>query len=152
MIRLIIASVFVIVFVGGIVAFVDQQLGFYLIVLFPILMGALGGFVGKTFAQQANISLVWAALIGILIGILTYFAYRYGDYLLFLPKLAAEGVTASVSFIEYTELQAELGITLSRVASSSSGIELKGQQVWIYWGAELLLIVVGAVAGVRNRR
>lgn len=144
-IRLMIGTVLAVALMGGIIAFIRQQFGLYLIVLSPILMGGLAGAMATTWRTRFNLNIIVTGLIGILIGLLTYGAYRVADYLFFINRLSRNVPT----FAEYTELQALVGVSITRIGRST-GADLTGNLVYLYWIAEMVLVVVGVVLALRQ--
>jgi hypothetical protein len=143
--RLTFGAILMIVLLGGVVAFVRQQFGIYLIILFPILMGAVAGLLGQGMRERLGTNVIVAILASIVLGLLTYAFYRYADYLLFIRELGRNVPT----FQEYTELQAELGLSIGRVTSSSS-IPLEGNVVYIYWLIEMGIVALLAAIAARR--
>lgn len=108
-----------------------------------------------------------AGAIGLLSGMLLYGVYQYADYYFtFRDEMRAlyienvgeaptdaeldqeldaimQNTVGDTGFVGYLRLTAEVGISLSRSpTSSSSGIELTGTGVLVYWGLEALLAAI----------
>lgn len=142
--RIVIGTPVIILAVGGILAFVEVQFGFSLIILFPVIMGAIAGVVAQGWRQQFNLSMIVTILIAIVVALLTYFVYRYAEYLLVIRELSGVNVP---SFIEYTELRAALGVSLSRRGST---LDLAGQSAYLLWGVEILLMLATSIFAARR--
>jgi hypothetical protein len=170
LILMVLAAVVGGVIIGGIVAFVSQF--FYLILLMPVLMAAAGGWIMKQAVMMGKVrSGAIAFFFGILIGLIIYGTYRFGEYYVERQKAHAELVeqfgsqvnsaridealdelflerTGKTGFIGYTLFKAQEGesIRFGRSTSSSGGlnITLPESLTWIYWLVELLVIAGGA--------
>lgn len=146
-VRLLIGAVLMIAVIGIGIGFVRQQFGFYLILLFPALMGAAGGLLGRGLKAQTG-NVVMGVLFGVVVGLLIYAVFRYADYYFFIQKLT--NVLAVPTFAEYLELSAEVGLSIGRVTSSNR-LPLEGQAVYIYWLVEIGIVAVTAIfAAIRN--
>lgn len=141
----------------------------YLIVFFPLAMGAAAGVVIKAIAMREKIrSAVVLIAAGVFSAVLIFGSMHYFDYLQFrrdvekqiqADVIAQEGQaapsekvqafidyalteeTGSSGFAGYVLLEAREGVSISRVGtgSSDSGINL-GRLTWLYWLVELVLI------------
>jgi hypothetical protein len=168
-IALILATIIGSLVIGGIVFAVSHL--FYLIILFPLLMGAVGGSILLLVVKSSKVrSPIIAGLFGLLMGVgiigvnhfLTYYitdrndfrslaVEQYGDDISQeeLDSLMDEILiqeTGSPGFIGDLKFNAQLGTTITR-SSSSSEVTLDERATWIYWGVELL-IVMGIAAGM----
>lgn len=154
---------------GGVVAFVSQFV--YLVVMFPLVMGAIAAFCGML-VHTKSLRLV-AMLIGLLCGVVIYGSYRVGEYLIdrqktidkvtsqtgadpaMASKLLDQFLKADTGydgFIGYVISSAREGIQITR-ATSSTGIKLDEKATWIYWIIELIIVVaLGASGGLRGRQ
>jgi hypothetical protein len=169
---LVLTTIFGGAILGAVVALVAHF--FYLVVLFPILMGLIGAFLITTVVQRGAVrSPLLAGLFGLLIGLVIYGTYRYGEYFDAQRQFfegareeysqvteaeAAQALdqflleeTGSSGFLGYVLYDAKQGVTISKVgsSSSSSGITFSGAGAWIYWGVELLIIAGIAYAASR---
>jgi hypothetical protein len=149
---------------GVVVALVGHYI--YLVLLFPAIMGMVGGALIAAVVQRGDVhSPLLAGLFGILISLVAYGTYRYGEYYdaqrQFLEGLkerygqvteagAAHALdqylldeTGSTGFIGFVLNDAKQGVTISKTGSSSSGSDMtfSGTGAWVYWGVELLIIV-----------
>src|SRR5260221_2378954 len=112
LILMLIAAVVGGVIIGGIVAFVSQF--FYLIILMPLLMAAAGGWVMVQAIKMGKVRSRSTALIfGVLIGLIIYGTYRYGEYVIvgrpaikqvFVDKAKELGVTDQLNDAKIEEL------------------------------------------------
>lgn len=152
---------------------------FYLIVLFPIIMGALGGIVVASAMSRGKIRNPLIGVVGgLLIGCVIYGSYNYLDYREFRSEARAavaeelEGEeqadtakldemvdfvlameTSSTGFIGYVKLQAQEGVSIGRVGRGNA-LNLGSTFTWIYWAVELAMIagfaaITGRQAGKR---
>lgn len=177
---MIILSLIAAIIVGGIAGFLmalAEQNGFYLIILVPLIAGALVGFATflPVIRQQDTPSapLIVAAIIG---GLVAVGVYWYGLYTLQINDAVASfqeedsSVTREevVEFIdEYLESEygqtgvigfvmdyAESGFSINRTlgSSSSGGIDIQGTVAYIFFGVEALLLIGAAVGTVVRRK
>ncbi len=168
-------SVIVGIGVGIALFFLDLQ-GFYLIVAMPILAGAIVGFATALPMLKRGAPIVPVALIALIGGLLVMGGYWYLQYDSYnktiADAIASSGAPAKAEQIQalITEYQqeeygttgftaflaeyAEVGFTVGRVgSSSSSSIEIKDNLAYIYWGIEVVIVLVAAVAtGIRRTR
>ena len=157
----------------------ENLLNIYLIVLFPIIAAAIvGGALGLVVRAAKVRSPLFATLIGLLAGLLMYGTYQFAGYYITFrndmreifiensgrtPTDAAfdrelnalmEDEVGSSGFIGYLQIVAEEGFSITRSfsssSSSSSGIELQGTAVWVYWGVELIVIMFITAALARK--
>jgi hypothetical protein len=153
--------------VGGLLWFSDNRIGFYLIILFPIIAGYIVGTAGCRGIRIGKIrNPLVAGLIGVLGAVLVGGVYHYLGYELSFKEevrqaLIRQSPTASFStedvqkftnefvrsqvndtgFVGFLKLEAKEGITITR-SSSSSGIALKDALAWGYFVFEILIIAV----------
>jgi len=144
---------------GGIVGFISQF--FYLILLFPIVMG---GVAGTAIAMTVRVSKVrnpiLAALFGSLTALITYASMNYVQYMTFKQELRKEIIaesgksddakidrltndvlkeaTGDTGFVGYIKFLAQQGI--NRVDRSGEGSKSNEDTTWIYWMIELAII------------
>jgi hypothetical protein len=127
----------------------------YLIVFFPLAMGAAAGVVIKAIAMREKIrSAVVLIAAGVFSAVLIFGSMHYFDYVIAQEGQAAPSEkvqafidyalieeTGSSGFVGYVLLEAREGVSISRVGtgSSDSGINL-GRLTWLYWLVELVLI------------
>ncbi len=166
---LVLAAVVGGVVVGALVAVAAHFI--YLVVLFPMIMGLVGGAIVVAVVKSGKVRSPWiAGLFGLLIGLIIYGTYRYGEYIdaqrQFYDVIKAKydqinetdsaglldkylsDETGSTGFMGYVLLDAKQGVKITRTVSTSteSGMTFAGNMAWIYWGIELLAIV--GIAGV----
>lgn len=155
--------------VGGIVAFISQF--FYLIFLFPLLMGAGAAFVMATGVRGLKIPHAsLAVLAALVLCIVLYTSLHYGQYLLFIQQAHADVAqelgsidaasidelldlflleeTGATGFVGYMLLQVDSGFEVGRTTSSTS-LPVSGSMIWIYWLIEFAVIAgMAALAAV----
>ncbi len=157
--------------VGLLLFAIDWYLQFYLVLVFPLIAGILvGGILGLGVKVGRVRSAVIAGLFGLIAGLLTIGTYHFATYYIGFrgearTALAEEGETPSEAdvdaftdlvledevgeggFMGYMRLAAREGITITRTASSSTsgGTTFAGDATWIYWGVELLIVVIAAI-------
>jgi hypothetical protein len=156
---------------GVVTYFVSREL--YLIILFPILLGLLCGWIA---AQAVLIGRVRAPLIagglGVLMALILYGTYRYADYFWGFrgdlksqfeaaidqkltgeqyqqfENVALKDAVGATGFVGYTKLTAREGITITRsTRATGSGLKLKGAVLYGYWLIEIVLVGCFAAAG-----
>jgi hypothetical protein len=155
------------VVIGGIASLVGRFL--YLIIMFPIIMGAIVGWaLNKAIVIGKIRSTFIAIAAGVLAAVVTYGSMHIADYIQFRIDAANEiqkqvvaqygqrapdanvqayidelliQETGAPGFIGYILFAAKQGVSISHVGvgSSDSGINL-GPLTWLYWLAELGLI------------
>lgn len=162
--------------VGALTYFVSRQ--FYLVILFPLIIGALAGACIYGGVQLGRVrSPLIAMLFGVLAALATYGTYHYLTYAIgfygdlqdefkaqFDLELSDEDAqelgdtilqeeTGATGIFAYMELTARDGITFSDAGRPTTQTDptIKGVAVWIYWGIELLLIA-GVAAGIGRLR
>ncbi len=177
-ILLLLVGVIVAVGAGMLLWAAENVLNIYLIVAFPIIAAAIvGGALALVVRSGKVRSPFVAALFGLLAGALMYATYHFATYYITfrgtmreayiensgrtptdeqldreLNELMEDEVGAS-GFLGYLQIAAQEGFSITRSFSSSSsgsGIELQGTGVWVYWGAELLVIVLITVLMARR--
>lgn len=117
--------------VAGIIAFVDAQ-GYYFILIFPMLMGLAGGIFAWVILEERGQQGTWSvAFAGAIGGLLIFLAYRYLSY-----RLAIGNAEIELSFVEYTRLLAEMGVSITRLSFS---IDLSPALTWGLWGIEVAI-------------
>lgn len=154
------------VITGGLVSFVSQF--FYLIVLFPLGMGFVGGFATSSAITKGKIrNPVLGVAFAALTGLITYGSLNYGDYLRFRQEAAQEITTQSGmtdkaeidrtidtilkdetgadGFVGYVKYSAKQGVQISKVGSGS-GTKLNQEFTWFYWLVELAIIEFLAIS------
>lgn len=169
-----IAAIIVGAVAGGLMLGADR-LGFYLVLLMPLLAGALVGFatympVVRTQARTAPLIVV--ALIGCLVALTVYWGGSYITYLddtvAFIqedsPKTTREEALELIDtyhqseynttgFMGYLSDYAASGLSITRSfgSSSGSGIELQGTTAYGFFALEALLLIGAAVVTVARR-
>lgn len=127
---------------GGIASLVSRF--FYLIVLFPLVMGAGTGLAGMVGVHVGKVRNVWlAAFIGFFGGCLALFTMHYCDYLHFRSQLP-EILQPEVSFFRYIDASAEQGVNISRLARGSS-MNMGYVGTYIYYGFEMLVAAAASL-------
>jgi len=154
---------------GGLVSLVSQF--FYLIILFPIGMGFVGGIATSTAITKGKIrNPILGASFAALTGIITYGSMNFFDYLHFrqlaAQEITAQDPTASISqaeidrtidsvlkqetgadgLIGFIKISAKQGVEITKAGSSSGGIKLNEEFTWFYWLVELAIIEYMAVS------
>jgi hypothetical protein len=170
LIALILAAIIGSVLIGGLAFAVSHLI--YLIILFPLIMGALGGGILAAVVKGTKIrSPFFALLIGLVMGVgilgVNRFAEYYIDFRNEIITMAQESggsdvpldeidqfinetleeETGSPGFIGYIKYSASLGTTITR-STGSSEMTLDERATWIYWGVELLFVslIAGGMA------
>jgi hypothetical protein len=161
--------------VTGLILFaVEYYLNLYLVFVFPILAGFIAAAFMMAAIQVGKIRNRWVPfLLGILGALLLYSTYHFAGYYIGFRGVIQEEVRQELTQEELTELTDEIledeygypgfrgymeyltesGMNISRTlsASSSSGIDLVGSGVWIYFGLELLIIMLVMAFATRRR-
>jgi hypothetical protein len=150
--------------IGGAAFFISFQFNFFLICIFPVVMGFLGGAFMIAAVKIGKVrSPLIAAIFGLLAGIAIIAVFRGGEYYFTMihddAMRAAERQNRDASeqevilqsipiglqridgedFIEFNQLLAEFGTS---IRYRSSEIELDENMTWILWGIEALAIVI----------
>lgn len=157
----------------------ENILNIYLIVVFPLAAAAIvGGVLGLVVRAGKVRSPLFATLIGLLAGLLMYGTYQFaGYYITFRNDMRTafienarrtlndaaldreidarlEDEVGTGGFIGFLQLVAREGFSITRSfsssSSSSSGVDLEGTGVWVYWGIELIVIVIITAALARK--
>jgi hypothetical protein len=163
-IRALITGLIAAAVVGGILFAIDHYIGFYLIVLFPIVAGFIVSFVvsqGITAGKIRNAGV--AILIGAICGFATMSVYHFLDYQIAfkndVKNAISQGTTAisdqveqvaedaflkgevkQTGFMGFLNYQAQQGITITR-SSSRNGLTLTNGWAWGYFGIEVLIVM-----------
>jgi len=158
--------------IGGLAFAVSHLI--YLIVLFPIVMGAIGGGLLVLVVKGGKVrSPILVFLFSILIGVVMIGTMHFLGYYIdfrnefhnavvengggisaeeeaaFLDEILEEE-TGDKGFIGYMKLSAQEGFTITR---GSSETMIQGNGAWVYWGAELIgVIIIAAVIAVGAAR
>ncbi|NWF68599.1 MAG: hypothetical protein HXY40_05910 [Chloroflexi bacterium] len=166
---LFVAGVVAAVLTGGLAFFISYQFNIFLVCIFPIFMGFIGGLFlsGAVKLGKVRNPLV-ATIFGLLTGILMVLVFRGAEYYFYWvwsdsqriverrnDNLTQEELNAAAfqislerisleEFIEFNQELAAAGTTITRSAStsSSSGIELDANMTWILWTIEALAIIL----------
>jgi hypothetical protein len=156
---------------GGVLGFVVHLVSqaFYLIILFPALIGAALGWLGSRMVKQGRVrSPLLGGLAGFLGGVLAMFMMHYFDYQQFRKNLASElaqmtpqereeklghinpadrqNVDAVMKaggregMLGFMDYQAEQGVELKKASSSGKGLNLGYTGSYVYWGIEVLIV------------
>lgn len=162
LIGLILATIIGSLLIGGLAFAVSNLI--YLIILFPLVMGALGGGLLALVVKSSKIrSPIIAALFGLLMGVAIIGTVHFLDYYITDRNEFRETVygssaqdvpqeqvdrdmdeflleeTGSTGFIGDLKFNASFGMTITR---SSSEITLDETATWVYWGVELLMVAL----------
>jgi hypothetical protein len=145
--------------IGGATALVSRL--FYLIVLFPLLMGTGGGFLQAYAVNRGKVrNPMIAGAFAILTGLVIYGSLNVGYYVAFRQEVAKEvkknlgqsddaqvnkiieenileQETGSTGFLGFLKFSAKQGVGITR---GSSKLELKNEWAWGYWAIELAII------------
>jgi hypothetical protein len=163
--------------VGLLLWAVETYVHIYLIILFPIIAGAIVGGVLAWAVRSSKVrSPLIAALIGLAAALVAYGTYHFaGYYITFRGDMRAAYIENSgrtptdaqlddelnelmqdevgdSGFLGYLRVVAREGFSISRtgVSTSSNAVDLEGDIVWAYWAVELLVIVgFGAILPAR---
>jgi hypothetical protein len=127
--------------VGGITYLVS--LFIYVIILFPIGMGTVGGMLSGWAVKSGKVRNPWiASLFGILTGLTIYTTWRSLEHANFLSKTSpATNVNQSIATEKNSEL-APKGLGIVRIGGNG-GYDIKNMGeagAWVYWLAELAII------------
>ena len=159
--------------VGGILFAIDHYIGFYLIIMFPVVAGFIVSFVltmGITAGKIRNGAV--AFLIGAICGLATMGMYHFLNYQIGFKtdvKNAISQPGSSVTdqdeqlseaaflkqevkqtgFTGFLMYQAKQGITITR-STSSSGLTLSNGWAWGYFGIEVLIVAFIAGGGASS--
>jgi hypothetical protein len=163
---------------GGILWAIEHFANLYLVVLFPLVAGALAGGLLSFIVRSSKVrNPLIAMLAGLIAGIIIAGTYHFAGYYItfrgeirtafeesgeknvtdaqideFTDEILLDEV-GDTGFLGYMKLNAREGITVSRVtgsSSSGSGITFQDTGAWIFWGVELLAIVL--IAALLARR
>ncbi len=155
---------------GGILFAVDYYIHFYLVLMFPILAGAIAGGLLARGVYSAKVRSPFVAfIVGLVCGVLIFAVYHVASYYvgfrgdvraIYVENAGEEPTDAELTefidfvledevndtgFVGYLKLIAKDGFSITRTASSSSsGIDLQGNAVFIYWGVEILIVALFA--------
>jgi hypothetical protein len=151
-----------------------DTVGFYLVLLMPMLAGIIVGFfVCLPTARRGapGFPLVVIALLTSLVMMGAYWYFQYDHYLTTIIE-AVQEQNSSVSrekalelidqiqmetynatgFVAFVMDYAEVGFNIGRVGSSdSSNLQIQGTLAYIFWAGEILIAVVSAVVTVLRR-
>ncbi|MDX2141426.1 MAG: hypothetical protein SF123_25295 [Chloroflexota bacterium] len=158
----------------GLGLYFADSLGFYLILLMPLLAGAIIGFSAVLLHIKQNppaLPLVVIAIIGSLIAMGVYWGGQYNAYNQQLvevvqdndPRATPEEINeliadyqeeefGSTGFTAFLAEYAEIGMSIGRPGSSSTGIPLEGNVLYGYWIVEILVVVGVAISTALRRR
>ncbi len=137
---------------------------FYLIFLFPLLMGVIGGILIAMAVRSGKVRNPLVALVsGLLIGIVIYGSMWAVNYFQFRNAVKSEIVsrapttnpaevetfidetlaiaTGRSGFLGYVLLTGQEGVSIGRIGSGRNALNLGPTFSWVYWGLELLLIL-----------
>jgi xanthosine utilization system XapX-like protein len=158
----------------GLGLYFADSLGFYLILLMPFLAGAIIGFAAVLLhmKQDAPASpLIVIAIIGSLIGMGVYWGAQYNAYNQQLvevvqdndPRATPEEIQeliaeyqqeeyGSTGFTAFLAEYADIGMSIGRPGSSTTGIPIQGNIAYGYWGVEILVVAGVAISTALRRR
>ena len=158
------------ILMGGVLYAIEHYAGFYLIVLFPAIAGAVIGF---ALSKAVNGSKIRNGAVAVLLGLIAATAltgtYHFAKYQFELKDDARQFLisknlpvtdaavdettdeflkseTGMTGFFGFLQLEAQQGISITR-NSASSGIEFKGVWYWVYTAVEFA-IVLFVIAGI----
>lgn len=178
LILMLIASIVAGVAAGLALFAVEFYLNIYLVVVFPILGAALvGGLLVLVIRSSKIRNPLLAGLIAGLGGLVMMGTYHFTAYFIgfrgevrtAIEEEISEAVTdadldefinsvlkdevGQDGFVGYLQYSAREGISITRATTTSStgGIQLKDNLVWIYWGVELL-IAIGVAWGIAAKQ
>jgi hypothetical protein len=161
--------------VAGLIMFaVEYYFNLYLVIFFPIIAGFIAAGAMALAIQVGKIRNRWVPfLVGILGAVLLYGTYHFAGYYIGFRGVIQEETRQELTQDELTELTDEIleeefgypgfrgymeflveqGVTINRTinTSGSSGIDLSGSGVWIYFGVELLVIALVMAFSGRGR-
>jgi hypothetical protein len=128
---------------------------FYLIVIFPALLGGGVGLAGRWANQRAKVrNPPVAGVVGLVAGCTAMLFVHFFDYHRFLrhldevqPGMRAQWEDAGLNFFTFMDAQAQQGVQIGRAGHGDKGMNLGYIGSWIYWGVEML-IVAGAACGI----
>ncbi len=143
------------VLVGFLASFIGQW--FYLVVLFPLLIGAALGGIGMTFIKIGKLrSPLLAGIAAGLSGIMAMGTMHYVNYQRSLDDAAKAlpfdrgELEKRISFVKYLDLSAEEGVTINRAAHNDKGMNLGYVGSYLYWLAEVIGVAAVAWAMMRT--
>lgn len=164
---LLIGAVFTAALLGGLLFAVSHLI--YLIVLFPLIAGFLGGAIMAAIVRTGKVrSPIIAGLFGLVAGVGIIGVYNFAQYYIDFRNEARNAIiedsgdditqqeideiidfvledeVGDTGFIGYLKFSAREGTTISR---GSSELKLDETATWIYWGAELVVVAL-IVAGL----
>jgi hypothetical protein len=158
----------------GVGLYALEKVGFSLVLLMPLLAGAIVGFFTYLPTIRQRVATLPLALIAILAGALCISTYWVASYLFYQNEVVAlfqeddgritrtealefmdsyyqetYGVTGIQGFLAET---AEAGFTINRVGSSSSGdTPIQGTGAYLFWGLEAIVLIGMAFFTVLGR-
>ena len=119
---------------------------FWLVVLFPILVGAGLGYIGGFGLKIAKVnSPVFSFIAVFCAAIVAVLTNHFADYVI---DVGSDPILPPISFLEYTQIKAEAGVTIKR--GGTGGFTLSGIAAYIYWGVEGLIILGVALYVLRG--
>lgn len=133
------------VIVGFVASFIGQW--FYLVLLFPAVIGGALGVVGMVFIKVGKLrNPLLAGIAAGLSGVMAMGTKHYVDYQRFIDnvqqKLPLERgeLEKLISFPKYIDLMATEGVTISRAAHNDKGMNLGYVGSYIYWLVEMAIV------------
>lgn len=144
------------VLVGFLASFIAQW--FYLVILFPFLIGmALGG-IGMAFIKVGKLrNPLLAGIAAGLSGVMAMGAMQYFNYQRTLDTAAKtlavdrSELESQISFAQYIDLRAKEGVTISRAGhNKDKGMNLGYVGSYIYWLVEMTIVAGTAWAMMRK--
>jgi hypothetical protein len=129
--------------IGWAVSFISQWM--YFVLLFPAGMGLILGVAGNWAVHRGKVrSAQGAGLIALLGAAMVIGTMHYMQYRQFLQAVPI--IQNRLSFVDYMDLRATQGVTLTSGHGRHGGINLGYTGSFIYWGVELLAVAFIAMA------
>ena len=142
-----VAAVVAGVAMGWLASLISQW--FYLILIFPAVIGGAVGFAGALAVQFGKVRNPWlAGLAGAVGGVTATVAMHYFDYGKFVSILQEKEPAAlrvweqsGRGFVDFVDLSATQGVQIGRAGrGGGKGLNLGYVGSYIYWGVELLIV------------
>jgi hypothetical protein len=125
--------------IGALASFLANVL--YIILVFPFLMGAIGGEFSLLSIRYGKIRNPSVALVGgLLMGLVIVVSFWLVSYLQFTNNGAAFANSAQPDFFKYIQVMAQKGVPVIHIGNVDL-LNLGPVFSWIYWAFEIILIV-----------